>query len=270
MQLRNIYSVLKVCAGLRRKGATWMSVARYCWSEVASRLPRHLFGSRLQNGVLTLRFRNGLTLSFRGNKGDIQSIREIIVEEHYTLPGNFNAGVLIDLGANIGLTSIWLTRKYGFKTVIAVEPDPNNFELLKKNLKQNGIHATMHQAAAGAVDGEAFFSSAWNSNAGHLSEDGVPTKVVSMYTVMANLPPDINVDLVKMDIEGGEEELFRKNTNWLRRVNFIVTELHPQVCNTQTVIESARDAGFTFLPGAGLVKHANDLAVMDTFFKQKI
>lgn len=265
MQLKNFFSVISACKGLRSKGASRKSVLTFFWAEIATRLSRLRIAKGWENAPLTISFDDGFVLHFRQNKGDLQSIREVWVEEHYSLPSTTGKRVLVDLGANIGLSSLWLARKYGLKEIIAVEPDPANFALLEKNLKQNAIDAILFQAAVGPKNGVAYFSSASCSNAGHLSDTGVPTTVVSMESILAKLPADTMVDVLKMDIEGGEESLFSENTDWLSRVEFIITELHPDVCDTNGVIEVGKAAGFRFLPGAGIDGKVKDQAVMDTF-----
>ncbi|HLX61337.1 MAG TPA: FkbM family methyltransferase, partial [Planctomycetota bacterium] len=45
---------------------------------------------------------------------------------------------LIDIGANIGTPSVQLARETGLD-VLAIEPVPANFELLQKNVAQNGL-----------------------------------------------------------------------------------------------------------------------------------
>jgi FkbM family methyltransferase len=47
-------------------------------------------------------------------------------DEVYRLPFDEPSGTLLDLGANIGLTSVWLAKKYQIERVIAVEPDRTN------------------------------------------------------------------------------------------------------------------------------------------------
>jgi tRNA1(Val) A37 N6-methylase TrmN6 len=63
---------------------------------------------------------------YRLNKGDLHSIREVWFEEAYRLPFEDPSGTLLDLGANIGLTGVWLAKRYAIERVIAVEPDCDN------------------------------------------------------------------------------------------------------------------------------------------------
>jgi FkbM family methyltransferase len=64
---------------------------------------------------------------------------------------------MIDAGANIGFSSVYLACRWGATRIVAVEPDPENAELLRRNLAQNGVEAEVIEAAVGAEDGEASF-----------------------------------------------------------------------------------------------------------------
>jgi tRNA1(Val) A37 N6-methylase TrmN6 len=63
-------------------------------------------------------------LWYRWNRGDLASIREVFVLEGYRLPVGFVPRTVLDLGANIGLTSIWLANNFPLEHLIAVEPVP--------------------------------------------------------------------------------------------------------------------------------------------------
>src|SRR5205807_5946082 len=91
----------------------------FALSRVISLVPR---GRR--NRLREVRLRGDIKIRYRLNKGDLHSIREIWFEEAYRLPFGDPSGVLLDLGANIGMTSVWLSKRFSFTEVIAVEPDP--------------------------------------------------------------------------------------------------------------------------------------------------
>jgi predicted RNA methylase len=85
----------------------------------------------LRDRVREVRLRGGVKIRYRLNKGDLHSIREIWFQEAYRLPFEDSSGVLLDLGANIGMASLWLATNYSFTRVITVEPDPNNATLVR-------------------------------------------------------------------------------------------------------------------------------------------
>ena len=124
-------------------------------------LSRFLFRSRDNQArpPRKIRLKGGIELCYRLNKGDLHGIREVWFDEAYRLPFDDPSGALLDLGANIGLTSVWLAKRYSFSRVIAVEPDPNNARLVRLNLELNGINGEVIEAAIGPHEGLARFES---------------------------------------------------------------------------------------------------------------
>lgn len=223
------------------------SFLRFASDVFLSRLTRVL---PLASGSHTRKIlvRGGVQLHYRLNRGDMQSIREVWIDECYRLPFDVVPERLVDLGANIGLTSLWFAHRYGC-SVIAVEPSPANAAIVRLNLESNNINAQVVEAAVGARDGTAYFQDGVDSNLGHLASDGgraVP--VVSMETLLGRLPSGAQVDVVKMDIEGGEGPLLRENLGWLGRVRSLIAEFHPELIDYPAAIKSIESQGFRYFP----------------------
>lgn len=214
-----------------------------------------------------IRLRGGVQLVYRINKGDLQSIREVWLDEAYRLPSTLGAStkadVLVDLGANIGLTSVWLCKRYGFTTVLAVEPSSGNARLACLNLRRNGIQAQVIEAAVGPKDCTAFYQEEEASSMGHVALQGKPISMLSMKSVLDHLAAGTPVDLVKMDIEGGEEALLRGDLTWLDSVQGIIAELHPEIIDYPAAIQSLQDAGFRYIAAGSAHKDS-----MDSFVKR--
>jgi FkbM family methyltransferase len=60
------------------------------------------------------------------------------------------------LGAGIGFTSLYLARRLDATVAVAVEPDPANVVILRRNLEQDDVHAIVVDAAVSHFDGQAF------------------------------------------------------------------------------------------------------------------
>ena len=191
--------------------------------------------------------RGDVKLVYRLNKGDLHSIREIWFDEDYWLPFESSSGILLDLGANIGMTSLWLTKKYEFIKVIAVEPDPANAELARDNFRLNSINGQVLQAAIGPYEGTGRFKADQISNLGRLSGDGSLVQVLSVDAVIErySIP---RFALIKIDIEGGEQSLFDGPTDWLGHTDAMIMELHPEIvdCHRLTKIVSSHE--FEYIP----------------------
>jgi FkbM family methyltransferase len=143
--------------------------------------------------------------------------------------------VILDLGANVGYASAFFASRFPGARIIAVEPDPVNFELCCENLEPYGSRIT---TLKGAV-----WSSCSKLALSHELGDGWATQVVAAKNDVGSevegwdLPTLLDmcrietVDLLKIDIEGSEAEVFCGNSaSWLSRVRNICIELHDARC----------------------------------------
>ena len=206
-----------------------------------------LIPMRERNRVREVRLRADVKIQYRLNKGDLHSIREIWFEDDYRLPFESSCGVLLDLGANIGMASVWLAKMYAFTQVIAVEPDPKNAALVRNNLELNGILGQVLEAAIGPREGTARFEFSDFSNLGRLSEDGSSVQMLSVDAIVKKFAVT-RFALIKIDIEGGEQALFDGPTEWLANTDAIIMELHPNVVDCPRLTSLVSSHGFRYIP----------------------
>jgi FkbM family methyltransferase len=239
---RNVVAEWRASAKLSYDVRSWFRLSTdFVLSRFLFALPQ-----RLTNCVRQVRMRGGATLCYRLNRGDLQSIREVWFEEVYRLPFPDPCGVLLDLGANIGLTSVWMAKRYPFTRIIAVEPEPDNAALVRRNLELNGIKGEVLEAAVGPREGTARFQVNTSSNQGRLSDSGVPVAMVSVDSILEKfLVPQL--DLIKIDIEGGEQELFVGPTGWLDHTKAIIIEFHPTLVDYSRLTRLLEDRGFDYI-----------------------
>src|SRR4051794_5996029 len=102
--------------------------------------------------------RDGITIQYRRNRGDIQGIREVVLDDYYGLPAGLRPRTLVDLGANIGLVAVWYAKRFGVQQVIGVEPVPGNAALARENLAANGVRGEILEAAIGPQPGKMPFT----------------------------------------------------------------------------------------------------------------
>jgi FkbM family methyltransferase len=223
------------------------SFVRFASDVFLSRLARRV-PLPIQNQTRKIRLRGGLDLHYRLNSGDLQSIREVWIDECYRLPFELAPERLVDLGANIGMSSLWFAHRYGCKSIIAVEPSHENAELVRLNLHGNNLQADVIEAAVGASDGVAYFDDAADSNMGRVATSGRAVRMVSMNTILETLPIGVQVDVVKMDIEGGEGPLLEGDLAWLGRVKSVIAEFHPAVIDYPAAIRHIEGQGFRYIP----------------------
>lgn len=157
----------------------------------------------------------------------------------YILRAEIKKGmVCMDIGANIGYITLLMADLIGSKgRVYAVEPDPNNFKLLKANMKLNGFKDRVlcyDLAIHDKVGQVAFYSGINASNLGSLisHKKAVNKPIKVKCDTMDNFfrdkqPPE----LIKMDLEGGEVGVFAGMYGMIKAKDFpckIIMELHPQ------------------------------------------
>ena len=219
----------------------------------------------------TIHCANNVTLTYRLNRGDIQSIREVWLDEAYRLPFSLQPNLIVDLGANIGLTSIWLWKNYKVKKIIAVEASSTNAELVRRNFSDNNINANVIEAAIGSYDGIATFDASKESNLGKVVLNSEQTnnkhkiRMISMATLLANVPKDEIIDLVKMDIEGGEQQLLSSNLSWLTRIKAMIAEFHPDRVDYPGLVKILEQQGFRYI--AANTVHPDN---MDAFLSKTV
>lgn len=134
--------------------------------------------------------------------------------------------IVVDAGANIGISTIWFARSFPEAQVIAIEPDPGNFALLHTNIARYP-HCVALEAALGSKPGFAELSRpesqlAWAVRTTRSSQ-GVP--ILSVEDAFARSGGD-DPFIVKIDIEGFERDVFASNLEWLDRTYVVFVEPH--------------------------------------------
>lgn len=183
--------------------------------------------------------------------GDLFVFHEIFLGKCYHIPHPWqhNIQVVVDLGANIGLSTLFYESLFSGVHYTCVEPDNQNVVLLKQNLAALNDRATIISGAVSVHSGyETFHSSPW-SWGGYLNKqenEGCRVQCYTMEEILAMSHIHTNVDLLKVDIEGAECDIFSKNNNWLSRVRMIITELH-HPCTIEKFQADILDYGFTVI-----------------------
>jgi FkbM family methyltransferase len=138
---------------------------------------------------------------------------------------------IVDLGSNIGCSIRLWASQFPEARVVGVEPDSGNLEICKRNLVAFARNCRVINAFAGSEQGFAEVNrdrEAWEFRVGEYvnepTSQSVP--VMTMQCLLEQANSSAKVDLVKCDIEGGEVDLFRSNTEWLKHVKCLIVELH--------------------------------------------
>jgi FkbM family methyltransferase len=163
----------------------------------------------------------------RGNN-DVGVAYEIFVHRYYVAPAWIppeRVRLIVDLGANVGLSCLYWLSTYWGASVIAFEPHPGHVAQCRVNLARNGFgnRVMLHPVAAGVASGGAWISDAGSSSQlSAIPGHGHNVEVVDIFSILAGC----RIDILKMDIEGSEYELLEDSRFTDLDIRAIVMEWH--------------------------------------------
>jgi FkbM family methyltransferase len=168
----------------------------------------------------------------RPNTTDTSTYRQVLVAHEYDFGLPFEPRTILDAGANIGMASVYFANRYPSAKIVAIEPEPSNFRMLEKNIAAYPC-ITAIRAALWPSEGEVSVvaPSGMNGSYGHWGftvSEGAGTPAVTVPAVMRRLKMD-GIDLLKIDIEGAELELFSGACEWLEHVRCVMIETHDRL-----------------------------------------
>ena len=180
----------------------------------------------------------------RDNDSDLMAIDQCFTQSQYDMPVGAH-GVLIeniyqeivasgrqplivDCGANIGCSVLWFNARYPKAHIVALEPAPDNFELLSANCV--GLDVDLRQVGVAGADGRSHLKDTGGGGMAYRTEangDGPEIAMLSIQTVLASKPAErYALFLLKIDIEGAEKTLFNENSATLAEFPLIILEPH--------------------------------------------
>jgi FkbM family methyltransferase len=137
--------------------------------------------------------------------------------------------LVVDCGANIGLSALYFASHLPKAKIVGVEPARDNVELARKNTGHNSlieiIEAAVHDRATTLElvnpEAEKFAYQVREARARTVTS----VEAVTIDALMQRHGARRNL-IVKVDIEGGEDALFRSNTGWLDHTDLLIVETH--------------------------------------------
>jgi FkbM family methyltransferase len=190
---------------------------------------------------LKLRPRNSAhAILMRTCTSDREVLGQIFIQREYEPLELSQPKMILDLGANVGYSSAYLLSKYPTANVLAVEPDPGNHALCCRNLAPFGQRAKVIQGAAWVERtnlvlerGSYRDGREWTTQVRLAKGEVTPSASIDGYDMrtLIDLCGAAEIDLLKIDIERSELELFSRNTeSWLPRIRNLCIELHGRDC----------------------------------------
>lgn len=134
---------------------------------------------------------------------------------------------IVDAGAHIGLSSVYFARKYPKAIIVAIEPEPHNFDILLMNTRD---YDNVRPIQAGLWSRKTHLRiedsdvPTWSFRVSECtSDEGIPA--IGIRDIMSEFNTT-QIDILKMDIEGSELEVLSHYNSWIDNVKTIIIELH--------------------------------------------
>jgi FkbM family methyltransferase len=174
-----------------------------------------------------------------GRSGFVDTIVEIWGLQEYMCDGFYapaDGDVVLDIGAHVGLFSIWIARRAPGARVFAFEPFAENCETLRANVEGWTNNVQVRQLAVGGQSGRARMVDVGERSLDHrlatpdfADGSGHTVEVVTLAQAI-EMTGASSIDLLKVDIEGSELAVFEAaDRALLARIKRIALEYHDNI-----------------------------------------
>lgn len=207
-----------------------------------------LLGSK---GPIDLRLRSGLSLHLRsGTATDYGVAWDIFWRGCYRSPEPISdVRRIVDLGANVGFSCLFWCQQYPEASVTAFEPHPRHLPAIAGHVSANGFsnRVDVVAAAAGVEQGTAFLTDAGSSSTLTAEHADFTVPIVDIFPYLEG-----PIDILKIDIEGGEYAMLEDERFRQLNARTIVIEWHktPEISDGRAVCEERlRECGYRTVIG---------------------
>jgi FkbM family methyltransferase len=147
---------------------------------------------------------------------------------------------IVDLGSNVGFTSIYFSKNFSAAKIYAIEPDQNNFIALKRNTSflknltpiNSAVwsHKTFLTPSYKEEDDWGKTFSVYTED----SKDKIETITIDELIQIHSLE---TIDILKIDIEGAEKQVFESDLSFLIKTKVIAIEIHEEYISKDIVVD---------------------------------
>jgi len=173
--------------------------------------------------------------NFNSFKNGAQARNQQLIKEYLLENINISAGdLIVDCGANIG--DMWFAFKKQFNNFnyIAFEPSTLEFNLLRKNIGDNG---TCHNIGLwNTAESKTFFISSWNADSSFIKPENY-TNELEIQAKRLDQIIDKDIKLFKLEAEGAEMQILEGMGELLSRCQYITADLGPENNSKSTLPE---------------------------------
>lgn len=174
-------------------------------------------------------------------------VREIFINLSYFCNVYNDSPVILDIGSNIGISTLFFKRLFPDSIIYCFEPDPHVFGILEKNVKENDLKNVflINSAVSDHSGGASLYVPSWSSGSSSLflkkleiekgfadmtmlEKNAIKEKEVEvMRCSQFIVDKGINrIDLLKIDAEGAEERITNDIKPFLNRIGMLMMEFH--------------------------------------------
>jgi FkbM family methyltransferase len=191
-------------------------------------------------------------VSLRLGTTDPHTFIQVFVQRDYETPYlPETANVIVDLGANVGLSAVFFAQRYPAARLFCVEPEPTNHAALRGNTAALGDRVVCEHAAVWLADGTveiAVDDGHWGAK---VSDHGSSVPAYRFKSLWHRWGRP-HIDMLKVDIEGTEVELFADTAEWLDHVDFVMAETHDRFRpDSEGAVRRALRDSFEEMPASG-------------------
>ncbi|MFT4025160.1 MAG: FkbM family methyltransferase [Flavihumibacter sp.] len=168
-------------------------------------------------------------ISLRRGTSDIRAFCQIFLYGCYDFPVEKTPRVIVDGGANVGLFTVLMKNRYPDAKIICIEPDPDNFAQLQKNVAPySGVYP--ENCGIWNKDTRLSIHDKFNMGKWGMVVEENPTggsiKAISIGSLVKKHQLE-SIDILKLDIETSEKKVFEHNfESWLSKTGKVIIELH--------------------------------------------
>jgi len=180
---------------------------------------KHLSPGKIKTHILF-----GKKLSFFDPVQLVSGLTEIFIDEAYKMQ-LADCPYILDCGANIGLSVIYIKKQHPNAEIVAFEPDDMNYSLLAENMKSFGYtDVTIRKEAVWINNTQIYFSNEGSMSSKIERENSSNTTEVKAIRLKDFLTR--KVDFLKIDIEGAEYTVLNDIAGELHFVKNMFLEYH--------------------------------------------
>jgi FkbM family methyltransferase len=205
--------------------------------------------------------KNNISYRIRKKSTDFLVFEQVILKHEYKpfleliKKYSKNKGLnLVDAGSNVGFASLYLNEHLNINRIVSIEPSKENIKNLKENFHSNSI-TNIHIYETGLwekktrlkLDTNFRDGREWSLRLIETNEnDPAGFDCISIENIFNDEKIEI-IDILKIDIEGGEKEVFKafeKDNSILSKIKFIAIEIHDEVADRVKINTQLLNAGF--------------------------